>query len=524
MPMDLRNLLADRVAIVNLSSAMGQKAVEGFPGCSRENQRNVLFAPVFQMSILARMRLALVLRFVVVLALMAFIWPTHGAVGSASLKWRTRQNRVDAQIESMDLQSLLAKVSSATGWNVYVEPDTTRQVSAKFKNTPSGEALKLLLGDLNFALVPQTEAPSKLYVFRTVLQQATQFVAAVEETNDRSQNAISNERILTLKPGSKENMDDLAKRLGAKIVGKLDGTNSYRLQFTDDAAARAADEVLASGNEAVTDYNFGVDRPTRVDPGIEDAPLPFSLKPKVSRDSSQVIVGLIDTPVQPLPQDMSGFILPALQVAGDPGTRSPDDLSHGTSMAETILHGLNLAPKETGGSSVRILPVDIYGGNEETTTFDVAKGIYAAINAGATIINLSLAGDGDSRFLANMIADARRQGVLFFGAAGNEPTTAPTYPAAYAGVVAVTASDRRGNIAPYANRGSFVDVAAPGTSLVEFGGESFIVSGTSASTAYVSGTAAGFRASGKTADQVEATIRAALAVKTASRPPPASPP
>jgi thermitase len=206
-----------------------------------------------------------------------------------------------------------------------------------------------------------------------------------------------------------------------------------------------------------------------------------------------------------------------LQIAGDAGTGLAYDLSHGTSMAETILHGLNLAPKEPDGSSVRILPVDIYGGNPDTTTFDVAKGIYEAINSGATIINLSLAGDGDSLFLGRMIEEARKQGVLFFGAAGNEPTTIPTYPAAYPGVVAVTASDRRGQIAPYANRGSFVDVVAPGTSLVEFAGESFIVSGTSASTAYVSGAAAGYRANGQSADQVEATLREALAVKP-SRP------
>ncbi len=474
------------------------------------------------MSILARMRQVLVLRFGVLLAWAAFTWPASAAAGLESLNWRMRQNRVDARIESMDLQTLLAKVSAATGWSVYVEPDTSRKVSAKFKDTPSGEALKLLLGDLNFALVPQTDAPSKLYVFRTALQEATQFVAADEEMNDRSQKAIPNERILTLKPGSKESIEELAKRLGAKLAGKIDGTSSYRLQFPDEAAARAAEQELANGSDAETDYNFAVDRPTRLGPGAENAPLPFSLKPKVSTDASQIIVGLIDTPVQTLPKEMNEFVLPTLQVAGDAGTPPTFDLSHGTSMAETILHGLNLAPQENGGSSVRILPVDIYGGNEETTTFDVAKGIYAAINSGATIINLSLAGDGDSGFLAQMIQDARKQGVLFFGAAGNEPTTAPTYPAAYPGVVAVTASDRRGNIAPYANRGSFVDVAAPGTSLVEFGGESFIVSGTSASTAYVSGAAAGYRAAGQTSDQVEAALREALAVRAPSQRPPSS--
>jgi hypothetical protein len=50
----------------------------------------------------------------------------------------------------MDLQTLLAKGVGGDRVVIYVEPDTTKQVSARFKNTPSGEALKLLLGDLNF--------------------------------------------------------------------------------------------------------------------------------------------------------------------------------------------------------------------------------------------------------------------------------------------------------------------------------------------------------------------------------------
>jgi len=44
----------------------------------------------------------------------------------------------------------------------------------------------------------------------------------------------------------------------------------------------------------------------------------------------------------------------------------------------------------------------------------------------------------------------------------NEPVTTPTYPAAYPGVVAVTATDSTGQIASYANRGSFVDLAISG--------------------------------------------------------------
>src|SRR5262249_22240638 len=244
--------------------------------------------------------------------------------------------------------------------------------------------------------------------------------------------------------------------------------NTFRLQFADEAAADAARDALTNNPDvAATDSNYRIDQPTRVDSVELSSAASFPLKPKLGNPGNQVIVALIDTPVQPLNSKMSDFLLPALHVAGDPSLPA-DQLTHGTSMAETILHGLTFAPQENGGSSVRVLPVDVYGNNADTTTFDVAKGIYAALSSGATIINLSLGGDGDSPFLSSLIHAAHQQGIVFFGAAGNQPTTAPTFPAAYPDVVAVTAGDRRGNIAPYANRGDFVDVIAPGVSLVDY--------------------------------------------------------
>jgi hypothetical protein len=432
---------------------------------------------------------------------------------SDSLRWDSARKRVDAQIDSWDLATLLQELSTRTGWQVFVEPNTQQAVSVRFKDLPVGEALKRLLGDLNFALLPRTNGPAKLFIFRTSLQEATQLV--VEEPSvvkKTSKAAIPNELIVTLRAGSKETIAELAARLGAKILGKVDGLNTYRLQFPDESAAQSARADLGNDpNVAGTDLNYMVDQPTRVENLQYSSGSNFSLKPKVGNAGNQLIVGLIDTPVQPLDAKMSQFLLPAVHVSGEPSLPK-DDLTHGTSMAETILQGLTYAPQEGGGSSVRVLPVDVYGNNPDTTTFDVAKGVYAAIAAGATVINLSLGGSGDSQFLAGLIHAAHQQGVLFIGAAGNQPTTDPTFPAAYPDVIAVTAGDRRGNIAPYANRGSFVDVIAPGVSVVDYNGQSYLVRGTSTATAYVSGTAAGYRASGGSPQNVEAIIREKLAL------------
>ena len=49
---------------------------------------------------------------------------------------------------------------------------------------------------------------------------------------------------MRLKPGAK--IDDLARSLGAKVIGRIDSLNAYRLQFQDQAAADTAREQLAA--------------------------------------------------------------------------------------------------------------------------------------------------------------------------------------------------------------------------------------------------------------------------------------
>src|SRR5438034_5515910 len=153
------------------------------------------------------------------------------------------QNRGSAEIKAGQLNDLLDRIASLTSWKVYVEPGTSHTVSAKFKNLPPGEALHLLLGDLNFALVPQTNANPKLFVFRTALQKATQLVSPPNASQAGAQaKLIPNELIVQLKPGAK--IEDIARRVGAKVIGRIDGLNAYRLQFDDQAAADAARQQL----------------------------------------------------------------------------------------------------------------------------------------------------------------------------------------------------------------------------------------------------------------------------------------
>jgi hypothetical protein len=152
----------------------------------------------------------------------------------------------------------------------------------------------------------------------------------------------------------------------------------------------------------------------------------------------------------------------------------------------------------------KILPVDVYGSGETTSTYEVMEGVLAAINAGANPINLSLGGTGESTMLGQLIQEGEQKGIVFVAAAGNTPGEGDVYPAMYPGVISVTASTQTVNgpitatasdssatqLASYANDPAGTSVIAPGTSLVQWNGQTWEVQGTSPATASTTGTIA----------------------------------
>ncbi len=395
------------------------------------------------------------------------------AIDTNALSWRVKQNQVDAEIQKWDLPKLLRKIASATGWKVYVEPGTTQEVSAKFKNLPQDEALRRLLGKLNY-FRDETNGVWRLFVFQTASTAATQMVQA-----EKKDYRIPNELLVKLKRNPTNSIDQLAKQLGAKIIRRDDKLGLYRLQFADGSTTDAALQSLASDpSVAAVDSNYSVDRPTPVQV-TQAGPAPagplFNLNPPVVNGP---VVGLVDTAVDP-PAEFQKYMLTPVSVVGAPDAPT-DQPSHGTSMLETMLGSMAANPS-------MILPVDVYGNGASTTTYDVMEGILSAINGGANPINLSLGGTGNSPMLQSLIEEAVGKGIQFVAASGNTPGTEATYPAAYPGVLAVTASAANGQLAPWADNGSFVQAMEPGTAMVVWGGAEWLIQGTSPATATMTG-------------------------------------
>ena len=412
-----------------------------------------------------------------------------GACAADSLDWRAKQNQVSANIQSWDLNTLLKKIARQTGWKVYVEKGAATAVSVKFKNLPQDEALRRLLGKLNYAK-DETNGLTRLFVSRTAAKAATELVAP-----EKKDYRIANEDLVKLKRGATNSIDQLAKKLNAKVIGRDDRAGLYRLQFDDAASAAAALQEMASDpSVAASDSNYLVDRPTPAQMGqVPSAAGPlFNLNPQPVTDGP--IIGLVDTAVDP-PSQFAPYVLNPINVTGDqvaPGT----DPTHGTSMLETLLASMPSDPS-------KILPVDVYGNNATATSYDIMEGVLAAINAGANPINLSLGSTGDSAMLGDLIQEGVQKGIVFVAAAGNTPGEGDVYPASYPGVISVTASTQTVSgpitasaggatqLASYANDPPGTAVIAPGTSLIQWNGQTWEVQGTSPATASATGTIAG---------------------------------
>jgi serine protease len=119
------------------------------------------------------------------------------------------------------------------------------------------------------------------------------------------------------------------------------------------------------------------------------------------------------------------------------------------------------------------------------TDADIARAVrYAAglTNPGlptlvdrVEVINMSLGGPNSNTTLQNAVTSARNVGITVFAAAGNENTSTPSYPAAYANVVSVAAVDQNLQRAPYSNFNASVDLCAPGgDSAVDVDGDGYI--------------------------------------------------
>jgi len=171
------------------------------------------------------------------------------------------------------------------------------------------------------------------------------------------------------------------------------------------------------------------------------------------------------------------------------------DPDHGTAIAALLVGGRGTALLP----GTRLLIADVFRRDAEGALagpLEIARGLDWLVRRGASPINLSLAGP-DNAVLRLAVERVLARGFVLVAAAGNGgPWAEPAYPAAYPGVIAVTAVDRELQPYPRANRGPYIAFAAPGVGLVTGEGTPAL-SGTSYATPFVTAAAALLLADGR---------------------------
>ena len=209
----------------------------------------------------------------------------------------------------------------------------------------------------------------------------------------------------------------------------------------------------------------------------------------ISTGNPDVVVAVIDSGVARHPDLvenlLGGYDFVSSDPSGDGDGRDNDPsdpgiirsgssirTSHGTHVAGTVAARGNNAQGVTGvGWTTKILPVRALNATGSGSSSDIIEGMRYA--AGLTtlqpprkadIINLSLGSDSSncSSSYQQVINEVRAAGVMVVAAAGNSSLSFVGSPANCNGVIAVSALGSLKQISSYSNRGTALDVAAPG--------------------------------------------------------------
>jgi subtilisin family serine protease len=207
-------------------------------------------------------------------------------------------------------------------------------------------------------------------------------------------------------------------------------------------------------------------------------------------DGHPTLVAVVDSGVNEADPALAGAVQDGWDFVNG-GRASGDAFGHGTAVAEVIA---GRATGAGGGVGVcwwcRVEPVRVLAADGGGTSDTIAAGIRFAVDHGARIINLSVVLAGPIGSVADAIAYAEQHDVLVVAAAGNDGASAPSYPAAYPGVVAVAAVDSTGGLYGWSRSGPWVTIAAPGCAVTTTTGGAPSFCGTSTAAAFVSGVAA----------------------------------
>jgi hypothetical protein len=220
--------------------------------------------------------------------------------------------------------------------------------------------------------------------------------------------------------------------------------------------------------------------------------------------NQRVTVGMIDTRVDRQHASLKGQAIETQSVRA--ADRTASDSAHGTAVA-SLLVGRTDGPLPGLLPRAKLLAVDAFHqgprADSRMDAFDFAAALDWLVQRGVKVVNLSFSGPHNV-LIESSIQAAQKRGVVLVAAVGNDgPMASPRFPAAYSGVIAVTAVRSDLQVFRRAVRGEHLSLSAPGVDVnvadtSQIGNQSATVqrSGTSYAAPFVSAAAALLQANG----------------------------
>ena len=223
---------------------------------------------------------------------------------------------------------------------------------------------------------------------------------------------------------------------------------------------------------------------------------------ELSAGRSDIVVGLIDGPVATAHPDLAGNIREAPGAAATCSQAASAACLHGTFVAGILSAKRgSTAPALCPDCTLLVFPVfaEANAGTVDSPSAEpeeLAAAILACVEAGARVINLSLAlmqSSAQAKLaLLQALDHAARREVLIVAAAGNQASVAGTIITAHPWVVPVGACDLAGRPVNESNLGHSIGrrgLLAPGEQVTSLGseGKPVTLGGTSAAAPFVTG-------------------------------------
>ncbi|MCA9292907.1 MAG: S8 family serine peptidase [Phycisphaerales bacterium] len=317
------------------------------------------------------------------------------------------------------------------------------------------------------------------------------------------------EAVIRIVPGA--SIDDINADLGTTVIDSIPRERTYLLHVPDGLneeqfeemlehdpriqSAELNDEAGTPGGQTQSFY-LGVAPAAFDEQYTWNTVVPGGISG--SSNGAGVIVAIIDTGIDATHPIFAGHtILQGVDLLDNDDL--PDDTADGIDNDDDSfideMHGhgtfqsaliAQLAPGAT------LLPIRALDSDGQGSAFTIAKAIYAAIDGGADVINMSLAMSYRNEIIEHAIEHATRDGILVVASAGNRGGDRKLYPAGFSDVIAVASTDADDVLSSFSCYGSHIDLCAPGSALVSAvpAGAFGQSDGTSGAAALVSATAA----------------------------------